>query len=566
MTAASTVSPPSVAARLVEACTLSAEQAGRFVNRLCLPHADRERLPAVWKTLLLLVVVTLFPRVLMALRIPTICVDGALYVSLAEQYERGDLNPASPYGFNIYPPILAVLHKAGIPWEYAGEFWGVLCGTLVVPPLFGWVRRQFDDRVAVISCLLYAVHPELVEWSPEMVRDQTFWLLFATSLYAMWRAVVEVRLRYFAALGLLLPLSALCRFEGTFLLVPLAWWSAVRFRALVGGRRRLIVGLGLTAGVPLMLIVAAALVLGKQSSLGNLLCVQPMKRVERWLNHRSDQPSTTTLATMQGTADIADNRLSAARVWSFVRIVERGLTPFHGLLLFGGMVLGRRLFLRSDHLPTVIYGLLVCAGIWIHLWHVGDASSRYSLSIALMGCRAGALCLMQLNGRAVEAYARLTATGRRREFLSPSLAGVSWSRAAVATAALAMIGIIGWADAWTTTYEDRVAKADLGRWIHRQCGGHPIVAGADEQLPLVGFYAKTHIHRLEVGVAGEEIVSEIDAVGADVVVGALPPLTPSEYQAILDGRTRLGLEHPTPTTAPDAPPGVLLVRRSTRHR
>ena len=552
MATAPLASSSNVAGRLVDACTLSAEQAAGFVNRLCLPQADRERLPAVWKTLLLLLVITLFPRLLMAWRVPTICVDGALYVTLAEAYEHGDLNPVSPYGFNLYPPILAVLHKLGIPWEYAGEFWGVLCGTLVVLPLFGWVRRQFDDRVAVVSCLLYAVHPELVEWSPEMVRDQTFWLLFATSLYVLWRAVVELRLCFFAGLGLLIPLAALSRFEGTFLIVPLLGWSCVRFRALSAGRGRLLAGVGLTAGVPIVLVVTAALLLGKQSSLGNVLCVQPMRRVERWLNHRGDQPTTTTLATMQGTADITDNRLSTARVWSFVRIVERGITPFHGLLLFGGMLLHWRLFLRSDHLPTVAYGVLVCAGIWIHLWHVGDASSRYSLSIALMGCRAGAICLMRMNGWAVDLCGTLAAPERLR--------------AVVATAGLAAIGIVGWTDAWTTKYEDRVAKAELGRWIHEQCGGHPVVAGADEQLPLVGFYAKTHIHRLEVGVAGDDIVSEIDAVGADVVVGALPPLTPSEYQAILDGHTRLGLEHPTPATVPDAPPGVLLVRRSTTPR
>jgi hypothetical protein len=169
-----------------------------------------------------------------------------------------------------------------------------------------------------------------------------------------------------------------------------------------------------------------------------------------------------------------------------------------------------------------------------------------------MGCRAGAICLMRLNGLLVGFCGTLAAPSRLR--------------AVVATAGLTAIGMVGWTDAWTTTYEDRVAKAELGRWIHEQCGGHPVVAGADEQLPLVGFYAKTQIHRLEVGVDGDNIVAEIDAVGADVVVGALPPLTPREYQAILNGRIRLGLEHPTPATIPDAPPGVLLVRRPTTPR
>ena len=193
MATAPIASPPnvetrSIDARLVDALTLSKQQAAGFVNRLRSPDVDRRRLPSAWKTLLVLLLVTLFPRLLMAWRIPTICVDGALYVTLAESYEQGDLNPASPYGFNIYPPILAVLHRLGIPGEYAGECWGVLCGTLVVLPLFGWVRRQFDDRVAVVSCLLYAVHPELIEWSPEMVRDQTFWLLFCLEHMCLFSA------------------------------------------------------------------------------------------------------------------------------------------------------------------------------------------------------------------------------------------------------------------------------------------------------------------------------------------------------------------------------------------
>jgi hypothetical protein len=560
MPTAPIAAPSTLATRLVAACTLSAEQAAGFVNRLRSPRPDRSRQPTAWKTLAVLVLVTLIPRLLMAWRIPTICVDGALFVSLAEACERGDISAASPYGFNLYPPILAGLHGLGISWDYAGEMWGVLCGTLVVLPLFGWVRRQFDDRVAVVSSLLYAVHPELIEWSPEMVRDQTFWLLFATSLYVMWRAVVEVRLRYFALLGLLMPMTAMSRFEGAFLIVPLLWWSYARFRALDTGRMRLPTGLVLTAGVPLVLVVAAAISVGKQSSLGDLLCGQSVRRVELWLNHQGDQPTAPTLVTLQGRAKFSDNRLSVVRVWSFVRIVERGLTPLHGLLMFGGLLMYYRLFLRSDHFPTILYGLFVCTGIWIHLWHVGDASSRYSLSIAMMGCRAGALCLMRLNGMVVDAWTRVAANSETGATVR------RWSvpmRAVAATAGLTLIATIGLIDAWTTTYEDRVAKAELGRWIHDCCGRHSVVAGADEQLALVGFYAKTHIHRLVVGVAGDEIVSEIDAVGADVVLGALPPLTPNEYQAILDGRTRLGLEQATSATVPDAPPGVMLVRRPT---
>ena len=52
--------------------------------------------------------------------------------------------------------------------------------SLTVLPLFGWTRRQFDDRLATIACLLYAVHPKLIEWSPELVRDPSQFRVIVT--------------------------------------------------------------------------------------------------------------------------------------------------------------------------------------------------------------------------------------------------------------------------------------------------------------------------------------------------------------------------------------------------
>ena len=55
--------------------------------------------------------------------------------------------------------------------------------SLVVLPLWGWARRQFDDRVALVACLLYAVHPKFIIESPEVMRDPTFWFLFMLAIY-----------------------------------------------------------------------------------------------------------------------------------------------------------------------------------------------------------------------------------------------------------------------------------------------------------------------------------------------------------------------------------------------
>ena len=89
---------------------------------------------------------------------------------------------------------LAGLHRLGFDWETAAEFYGVLLSTLAVLPLFGWVRRQFDDRVATVACLLYAFHPKLIEWSPEAVREPSFWFFFLLALYLAMRRCGRSRL------------------------------------------------------------------------------------------------------------------------------------------------------------------------------------------------------------------------------------------------------------------------------------------------------------------------------------------------------------------------------------
>ncbi|HVW38140.1 MAG TPA: glycosyltransferase family 39 protein, partial [Pirellulales bacterium] len=149
-----------------------------------------------------LVLLCLIPRAVAAWKIDTLCKDGVFYVQLASGYERGDLEAGlGRLRLNTYPLILAALHQCGLSWELAARLWGVAVSSLVVLPLFGWLRRQFNDRAAICACLLYAIHPKMIEWSPEAVRDPTFWLFWTCSLYAAWRAVTEVRLVWFLAAG-----------------------------------------------------------------------------------------------------------------------------------------------------------------------------------------------------------------------------------------------------------------------------------------------------------------------------------------------------------------------------
>ena len=181
----------------------------------------------------LLVLLCLVPRAFMAWKIGGLCPDAVVYIQVAESFDKGLLHEGKyhRFGLNLYPVVLMLLHRSGLDWELAGKLWNVMISCLTVLPLYGWVRRQFDDRVALAAGCLYAMHAELIRWSPEGIRDPTFWFFMVLSLYLLWRAVTEVRLPLFLSGGLALALAAMTRSEGLFLLVPLLLWSFWRDRA-----------------------------------------------------------------------------------------------------------------------------------------------------------------------------------------------------------------------------------------------------------------------------------------------------------------------------------------------
>ena len=216
-----------------------------FPDDLKQPVPVRRTLPRAGWLMAVLVLVALLPRAWMAWKVGALTEDGPIYIYSAMQLERGDLEAAFRHcnlGLNLYPVVLRGLHELGLPWEVAGRLWSTLMAVLVVLPMFGWVRRQFNDRVAAVACLLYAAHPSLLERSPELLRCPTFWFLLMAGVYFLWRAMTEVRVGLFLCAGACFTLGVHFRVEAWFLLVPWLLWTIGRWRALTSHRGRLLAG------------------------------------------------------------------------------------------------------------------------------------------------------------------------------------------------------------------------------------------------------------------------------------------------------------------------------------
>ncbi len=506
-----------------------------YPNHLASPLPEKNTVARARWLLSGLVLICLVPRALMALKITAVCPDGALFIQFARELSQSDLQGGlSEMRLNTFPMLLMVLHRLGLDWELAGKWWGVAISSLVVLPLFGWARRQFDDRVALLACVLYAVHANLIEWSPEVIRGPTFWFLFMLSLYLLWRAMIEVRLGIFVAAGLTITLAALTRIEGLFLLMPLVCWSVSRWRALTESRGRLVLGAVLCVTVAPALLLLINVTWLRDHPHWEFSRLKPLVLVGHWF-----QSLVATAFGAGGSAAISEGRLSSAEMlWTYVYTLYRGLTAVFALLLFGGLWQGRRIWRRPDHHPISYVTLAVMVGIWIHLSCTGAASYRYPLPLVLMGSRFAALGLLGLSAWTLGLAERL-----------------QWGaglRSAAVAAPLAIVCVIGLADALSSDCETQHQRLRLGRWLAEEFGPAPSLIGPEGLGRTAGHYAQGRFEAFNYGVGDDALIALAGQFKPDLILLTPGRLLPKAGRGkVLTGRMRrLGFEQVDPSRVP----------------
>jgi hypothetical protein len=468
-----------------------------------------------------LVVCCLVTRAAMARKLDAICNDAVFYVDLANHYEKGD--PAGGLGrlgLNLYPPVLALLHHLGIGWENAGKWWGVGVASLAVLPLYGWLRRQFDERTALAAAILYAFHPKLVEWSPELLRDPTFWPLWALALYSSWRAAEELRLRWYAIAGVAITAAAHTRFEGWFLYIPLVAWSLGRLartrRDGTAGvtRGRIAGGVLLSMAISPLAVVLVNVTLLRGLPRWELGNFERLSYAAQWFEAtwsatasatgrspqvsapegrlslrettpsrvaNDDEPKESLVAPSQprlhlSAAELTERMPVSRMALLYGNALRRGFGSLFGLAWLVGIVVGRRRLFRADHAILFVVAACVAAAAWIHLWYGQATSSRYFLAIVLLACPCSAIGGLWV-------YDRLLA-------LPTGLQNARWCRPAATAAVILITAGAGVGESLADRHAGRSREAELGRWLLAEFGPKSRIATVGP-MPRIGFYAQT---------------------------------------------------------------------------
>lgn len=472
-----------------------------------------------YRTALLLFVLALLPRIWMATKYEFLSADGPHYVLPALAMADGYAQKVNLDDFNLFPITGSVLVRLGLEVESAFKYWNVLCSSLLVPVAYGYFRRQFNERIGVLSALLLAAHPKLIEWSSEVMRDPSFTFYVALAAYSLWRAVVEIRVRWFALAGMAVTMAVQTRFEGWLLFMPaLTWWLG-RYILVAAARRRLLLGLGVfLAALPVVVLAMNLAIYGGAVSRYEIGAnVHKLQHVKHWMTKLaasgSHAASAATPAAPQvgnGSARVSEGPPSPTkrkRLWAFVDVVQRGCTPVFGVLLLAGLWWWRSFLWRWEILPILGFVMLTLLGIWIHLGSDMGTSTRYCLTIVFLASPFAVGGLLGFSWHVGRALSRLMRSSLPLRFQSP-------------TAAAILLGAMsfGTINALASGDETRIQRAELGQYI-RNSAGEGCKLAVTLRVGQASYYAKAgQVMWLPTNCNGKVLVEWVEEQQPHVVV------------------------------------------------
>ncbi len=530
----------------------------------------------------LLLLACAVPRIIVACRLTAIGDDAYSYLHVADSLERGRFTQALEYlNLNVYPVVLVALHKLGLEWTTAGKLWGVLMGTAIAVPLFGWLRRMFDERLATAGVFLYAVHPKLIEFSVEPIREATLWFFFVLGLDFLWRSFEERRWWQFAVAGAALALALHTRIEGWFLLAPLAAWGAVCWRRVPAARMRLAAGVFLCLAMTPLLVVALNVTVLARHSQWEFGRMTPFALVAHWVrpvatppapqanapasaaptlepSHPAAAPAPVAVAdsvkseTVDSTAVVsANSKVATPAKLGRPFLVRRYLFDFVHTLGVQYLVLALigfwslRARFRDPRIGLLpIWTVATLIAIWVQLAHAGEMNGRYFLTLAFIDAGIAAAGLMT-----VIAWLQ-TVVGQ----WSPERTN---RIVAVALAPVCLLAA-GWVQSFTTRHTSRHREKKLGLWAKAHTGpSHRAVS--DFQAVRPAYFAAGYLP--EVVRYDEFMDADFDRNPPDLLVIDPHTFPPRLLHYFLDRATDLGLVPLDQQGFSSAPPKFLIYAR-----
>ena len=169
--------------------------------------------------------------------------DEAVYLQHARMFIEGRTNYSE---LDMRPPFISVLYAFGfLIWDniYVANIVQGLITALVVPISYLFMRENFTQRSAVLTALLFAFSPYLVDFSHNLLTNSPAVTLMMASVYLYSRSDGKSHL----GSGIMFGISVLTRFTSLFLVVFFALQLLLTIRQESSWKRMLLFSIGSAA-------------------------------------------------------------------------------------------------------------------------------------------------------------------------------------------------------------------------------------------------------------------------------------------------------------------------------
>ncbi|MCI0658768.1 MAG: glycosyltransferase family 39 protein, partial [Acidobacteria bacterium] len=157
--------------------------------------------------------------------------DGAVFTDRARWIMEGSLERALevfPQMPAFYPTLIALLASVGVSLNVAGCVISILAGTATLGPLYLLTRDIWNAKVAALTCLLYALLPQIVAIQADVMSEGLFIFLFLSSAALTWFMLKTPSWSVAVANGFCAALAYQTRSEGIYLVAAAVGWTLLR--------------------------------------------------------------------------------------------------------------------------------------------------------------------------------------------------------------------------------------------------------------------------------------------------------------------------------------------------
>ncbi|MCI0514605.1 glycosyltransferase family 39 protein, partial [candidate division KSB1 bacterium] len=149
------------------------------------------------------------------------------------------------YWAPLYPLTVAILAYLIPDYECAGHLVQILCSTLVIFPIFFFVKRNFNQKIAFGASLLIAFFTFSAHFSARAETEFLYALVAILGILAGWQALHQKKLLAAGAAGVFWGLAYLTRPEGAGFLIIFGILNLLVILYQIGRRTKILISIAL---------------------------------------------------------------------------------------------------------------------------------------------------------------------------------------------------------------------------------------------------------------------------------------------------------------------------------